>query len=286
MEVVNVMSAQCLQKTSEQMKAKSEQLDVAGGDQRSLEVLQRVKPLPELLRPLVDKVCEGLSKMGKILPEDAGPEDLAVLLDTKRSCEKNVLLPMEEMSKILAARRRLAEEMYEHQAAELVRLTALLDELGERRESSLRRVAELESGASALAERSSAVLTAARALRPQVTDADAAYFRDLRRHEATCNKWDGAVDKLRSEAASTCDAMSAGAIESGEVRCLVDMPPRKVEVCHKLLGGEAQILKKVERQVKESSTIVERLSRAISGLDSADAARLRLIGGDKENLPK
>ncbi len=174
------MSAQCLQKTSEQMKAKSEQLDVAGGDQRSLEVLQRVKPLPELLRPLVDKVCEGLSKMGKILPEDAGPEDLAVLLDTKRSCEKNVLLPMDlcprSLPPVVGSRNRCMSTRPPSWSVSPRCLT------------SSGRGASRTSDSSALAERCLAALTAARALRPQVTDADAAYFRDLRRHETTCNK--------------------------------------------------------------------------------------------------
>lgn len=286
--MVNITAAQCLYETSEQMKLKSEQLDASIGDREVLAVLERVKPLPELLQPLIDKVCDGLSKMGKIvggatLPKDAGPETLAVVLDTKRSCEKNILLPMEEMSEILATRGLLLQEMYEHQAAELVHLTALLDEFKKKHETNLRRVAELESNASVLAERSSAVLTATRELRPQITDAEAAYFRDLRRYETTCNKWDSTVKELRDEATSTCDAMSAGAIENGDVRCLVDLPPQKIDAIHRLLRGEGQLLKQLERKVKESSAVVERLSKSLSGLDSEDAAQLRLIGSDKEN---
>jgi len=288
MEVVNITAAQCLHETSEQMKVKSEQLDAADGDQKALEILLRVKPLPELLQPLIDKVCDGLSKMGKIvggatLPKDAGPETLAVFIDTQQSCEKNILLPMEEMSKILATRRHLLQEMYEHQAAELVRLTTLLSEFKKKYESNVKRVVELESNASVLAERSSAVLTATRELGPQITDAESAYFQDLRRYETSCNKWDGTVNKLQNEATSSCDAMSAGAIENGDVQCLVDLPPQKIAVCHKLLRGEGQMLKQLERKVKESSAVVNRISNTISGLDSADAARLRLIGGDKEN---
>mmetsp|Transcript_32071 Transcript_32071/g.59231 ORF Transcript_32071/g.59231 Transcript_32071/m.59231 type:complete len:1221 (+) Transcript_32071:86-3748(+) len=288
MEVVNITATQCLHETSEQMKAKSEQLDAFDGDQKALEILKRVQPLPELLQPLIDKVCNGLSKMGKIvggatLPKDAGPENLAVFLDTQHSCEVNVLMPMEEMSKILTARRDLLKEMYNHQAAELVRLSALLDEFKQKYESNLKRVLELESNALVLAERSSAVLTATRELRPQITDAEAAYFKDIQRYESTCNKWEGTVNELRTDATTSCDAMSAGAIEHGDVRCLVDLPPQKIEMCHKLLHGEGQILKELERKVKESTVVVERLSKTISGLDSLDAARLRLIGGDKEN---
>lgn len=290
LEVINITAAQCLHETSEQMKAKSEQLDATNKDDAALQLLNRVKPLHELLQPPIDKVCDGLSKMGKIvggatLPKDAGPENLAVFLDTQRSCEQNILVPMEEISDILTARKELMREMYDHQAAELVRLSELLSEFKQKYESNLKRVVELESTASVLAERSSAVLTATRELRPQITDAEADYFRDLRRYETSCNKWEGKVDQLQRDTTVTCDAMSAGAIENGEVRCLVDMPSQKIDVCQKLLRGEAQKLNEIEQKVNDSAVLVERLSEGIlSGMDSSeDTARLRLIGGDKEN---
>ena len=226
--------------------------------------------------------------MGKIvggatLPKDAGPENVAVFLDTQYSCEVNVLVPMEEMSKILAARRALLKGMYDHQAAELARLSSLLEAFKEKHQANLTRVAALETNAAALATRSSAVLLAARDLRPRITEAEARYFRELRRYEAGCDRWEGTVDGLRATAAAACDALSAGAVARGDVRCRAALPPRKVEHCHRLLRGEGQILKKLERRVQASGAVVERLSKALSGLDSAEAAQLRLIGGDKEN---
>ena len=287
MEVVNITAAQCLYETSEQMKIRAEQLDATiDTDDKALEILKRVMPLHELLQPLIDKVCDGLSKMGKIvggatLPKDAGPENLAVFLDTQNSCESNILMPMEEMSRIISTRRELLTEMYNHQSAELVRLAALLDEFKKKYEANKKRVAALEVKASVLTERSSAVLTATRELQPTVTDAEVAYFKDLKRYETSCNKWEGTVDQLEKDITKSCDAMSAGAIENGDVSCLVELPPEKIEVCHKLLRGEAQMLKKIEQKVKGASDTVEEISKIISGLDSEDAARL--VGDNKEN---
>ncbi|KAL7547815.1 hypothetical protein ACHAWF_011087 [Thalassiosira exigua] len=70
-------------------------------DDEALEVLCRVQPLSKLLPPPIDRIGDGLSKMEKIaggatLPRDAGPEDLSVVLETRRSCEEDVLAPMEE----------------------------------------------------------------------------------------------------------------------------------------------------------------------------------------------
>jgi hypothetical protein len=287
-EVINVTATQYLHESSELMKAKSEQLSASDGDDAALQVLKTVKPLHELLQPLVSDVSNGLSKMGKIvggstLPKDAGPEILSIFLETQRSCEVNVVTPIEQMSKILHSRRDLLKEMHDHQAAELERLTKLLDEFKEKHESNVKRVKELEATASKLAERSSAVLTASRSLHPHLTDAEAAYFKDLKRYESTCKKWDEKVSQLKKDATSSCDAMSAGAIQNGEVRCLVDLPPGKIDICHKMLRGEAQLLKTLEQKVKDSSVIVEKISKSLSKGEAADAARLRLVGSDKEN---
>jgi len=286
-EVVNITATQYLHESYELMKAKSEQLAASDGDNAALEVLQRVKPLHELLQPLVGKVSNGLSKMGKIvgggtLPKDTRPEILSIFLETQHSCEVNVVTPIEEMSKILNSRRDLLKEMHDHQAAELERLTELMEEFKQKHESNVKRVKELEANATKLAERSSAVLTASRSLHPHITDAEATYFKDLQRYESTCNKWDEKVTQLKKDATSSCDAMSAGAIQNGEVRCLVDLPTEKIDVCHKMLRGEAQLLKQLEQKVKESSDVVEKISKSMSRGETADTARLRLVG-DKEN---
>ena len=47
--------------------------------------------------------------------------------------------------------------------------------------------------------------------------------------EERLNKRQATVDQLQKDASASCDAMSAGAIESGDVRCLVDMPTEKIE---------------------------------------------------------
>ncbi len=56
-----------------------------------------------------------------------------------------------------------------------------------------------------------------RDLRPWITNTEADYFWDLRRHEMSCNKWDGNTKELQDEATKLCDSMSVGAIQNGEV---------------------------------------------------------------------
>ena len=260
MEVVNITTTLCLHEASEQMKAKFEQTHASQFDDKALEARKSVLPLHEMLQPLIDKVCDGLSKMGKIvggatLPKDAGPENLAVFLETQHSCEVNVLMPMEEILKVLNARRELLKKMYDRQATKLLRLSELLVLFKQKYGSNLERVQQLESNALILAQRSLAVLTATRDLRPQITDAEAAYFKDLQRYKTSCSKWEGTVDQLQKDTFSSCDAMSVVAIENGDVHCLVDLPPQKIEVCHNLLRGEGQMLKKLEQKIRDSRVI-------------------------------
>lgn len=291
MEVVNITATQCIYEASLQMEARIDQLHASIDDDKTPDILKKVKPLNELLQPLIDKVCNGLSKMGKIvggntLPKDVQPENLAVFIETQRSCEINIVLPMKEISHIISGRRDLMKEMHDTQAAELDRLSKLLDELKTKYESNRQKVAELEAASSVLVSRSSAVLTATRDLRPQITDAEALYFKDLERYEITCNKWDEEVKRICNEAAISCEAMSAGAIESGEVSCLVDLPPDKIEVCHRMLRGEKELLKKAEYKMNHSSAALNQVVSSVSGLNLADLARLRLIEAEKENVKK
>ncbi|KAL7552129.1 hypothetical protein ACHAWF_015352 [Thalassiosira exigua] len=274
------------------VKAKSERRPASSvEDNEALEVLRRVQHLSKLLPPPIDWICKDLPKMGKIvggatLPRDAGPEDLAVVLETRRSCEEDVLAPMEEAAAILDARRDLLREMHDRQRSELARLTGLLDEVRKRRDASARRAAELEAGASALASRSAAVLAAVRELRPRITDAEAAYFKDLRGYEASVSKWEGAARRAGEDATAFREAVEAAAgVEGGggDARCLVDLPPEKEKVVRNLLRGEGQILKNLDRKVAECEKVVERLSKVVAGVESEEAARLRLVGGDKEN---
>ena len=287
LELINITATQCIHETSELMRIQSENTHHSDSVDTAFQALESVQPLHEILQPLIDRVCDGLSKMGKVVggvtpPKDAGPETLALFLETEHSCKVNVLVPMEEMSKVLGARRELLKELYDHQAAELARVSALLDEFKETYTSHLERVGALENTASTLAERSSALLTATRELRPQITDAEAAYFKDLQRYEISCNKWQDTVDRLRNDATSSCDALSADAIGNGDVQCLVDLPPPKVEVCHQLLRSEGQMLKNLEQKLKDSRDAVTQLSTICVGLDATSS--LALFGGDdKEN---
>ncbi len=289
MEAVNITATQCLYEATELMNAKSKELIIHDNNDEALRALAKVQPLHEVLQPLADRVCDGLSKMGKIVggatsPQDVGPESLAIVIETQRSCDVNVIMPIQEMSRVIHARRQLLVEMHEHQTAELERLTKLLNEWKEKYEANVKRVVELEKNASTLAERSSAVLTAARDLRPQITNAEAEYFKELRRCETNCSKWESALSELTKTSASQCESMTPGGIHNGDVRCLVNLTPEKIAMCHQLLQGEEKILKQLEEKLNKSSMSVKEISTAISGIHSHNSAQLHLVDFGKENI--
>ena len=251
-------------------------------DESTPDVLRNVKPLYELLQPLTDKLCNGLDKLGKIVgsntkPKDVGPEDLAIFLETKRSCGQNIIIPMEEMSIIMKSRKDFMKQLNESQSVELQHLTKLIDALKTKHESNRKKVAELEAESAILASRSSAVLTASRDLRPQITDAEVEYFRDLKRFESSCNKWEEQVKQITNNADSMCKVLSDSAIESGEVCCLADLSADKMEMCVKMLKGEKEMMKKTEHRINQSTT-------ALNQLSLTDVARQRSIEDEKENI--
>lgn len=281
-EVVNITTAQCVHEASLQMETKMNQIQAVEGVSTTPDILKKVKPLNDLLQPLTDKVCGGLSTMGKLVggntkPSEVGPENLAVFLETKRSCAQDIALPMQEIARIINSRKDLMKEMSQNQSAELQQLSQVMNELKAKYESNRKKIAELEVESTNLISRSSAVLTATRNLRPQLTDAEAQYFKDLARYEMSCIKWEEQVKQISNDADATCNAMSAGAIENGEVCCIANLRDQQIEMCHGVLQGEANLLKKAEYAINQSAG-------ALSQISSADSARSRMIEAEKENV--
>ena len=280
MEVADVTAAQCLHETSERMRARAAGTCPPDGGDGALEVLDRVRPLSSVLQPLVDRATDGLARMGKIVggstaPSDAGPESVAVFAGTRESCAADVLAPLAEIAEALRGRTALLEEMRGHQSAELERIASLLDELRERRTRSADLASELERNAGVLASRSSAILTAAREVRPGVTDAEAEYFRELRRHEASLGRVGEGVDAAAGDAARARDVLvrlaergRGGGDGDEPPGCLVDLTEDKAELCRDLLRGQGQVLKRIEAGV----------TRSRAGLDGILAGSV-----DKEN---
>ena len=276
-EGVNITAAQYLHEAS---KISSENvseraLTVVSSAQtesdEALKAMESVLPLHELIAPLLRDISSGLAGMGKIVggatrPQDANPGTVATVLDTKTSCEKNVVLPLKELHSLTTARREVLQDMYESQMTQIEELRNMVETLRERMAKSNEKKEQAEENATALAQRSAAVLTAARDLVPTITEAEHQYFTQLKRYDASCKKWQGHIDTMKNRAEKLSDETSAQSAPPA-----LDIDANNMTHLNELVKGQGNHLKLAARKLEKLGRETKRITQAV-GLDDAHGA--------------
>jgi hypothetical protein len=236
---------------------------------KALKAMESTPPLHEILSPLIEKVNRGLAGMGKIVggrtaPKDINPATLATVISVKERCEKEIVLPLQEMDQVAASRLCELKEMYKSQLQQISALNETIQLLKDRMKITSEKMEVAETNATLLAQRSASLLQASQDLRPTVTDAESEFFALLKRFQAKCNKWEEIIGAVLNDSSGLCDAIDAG-------RASADVGLAKVEVdnCYALLRGEEESLKKTEKSLKQTKRIVNSVVAA-TGLGAGD----------------
>jgi hypothetical protein len=246
----------------------------------ALKAMESLPPLHELIAPLLQDISSGLAGMGKIVggatrPQDANPGTVATVLNTKSSCEKDVVLPLIELYSLTTARRELLQDMYESQMTQIEELRNMVETLRERMAKSNEKKGQAEENAAALAQRSAAVLTAARDLVPTITEAEHQYFTQLKRHDASCKKWQGHIDIMKNRADKLSDETSAQSAPPS-----LDLDANNMTHLNELVKGQGNHLKLAARKLEKLGRETKRITEAV-GLDDAHGAG---VMKEKENV--
>ena len=272
-EAVNITAAQYLHEASKMSSenASERALAVVSSAQtesdEALKAMESLPPLHELIAPLLQDISSGLAGMGKIVggatrPQDANPGTVATVLNTKSSCEKDVVLPLKELHSLTTARRELLQDMYESQMTQIEELRKMVETLRERTAKSNEKKEQVEENATALSQRSAAVLTAARDLVPTITEAEHQYFTQLKRYDATTKKWQGHLDTMKNRADKLSDEASAQSVPPS----LDDIGANELTHMNELVKGQGSHLKLAARKLEKLGRETKRITQAV-GLD-------------------
>ena len=240
--------------------------DFSSADE-ALKAMEATPPLHELLLPLIEKVKDGLAGMGKIVgartaQKDINPGLLAAAISVKERCDKEVVLPLEEMNQITASRLKELKDMYKSQLSQVSALQETIALLKDRSNTTSEKMEVAESNATLLAQRSRALLQASQDLRPTVTDAELEYFQLLKRVKAKCEKWEENIRELQQASTSLCSA-----IDAGQASIDLDLSPQEVDNCRSLLHGQEEALRMSGNSVKCTQGTLKALVAA-TGLSS------------------
>jgi len=103
----------------------------------ALKAMESMQPLHELVLPIFQKVGNGLAKMGKIVgsstkPREITPGALATFIATKQKCEKDVMLPLQELIDLTLSREKYLQDMYASQLAQIDHIKTMIQTLKDR----------------------------------------------------------------------------------------------------------------------------------------------------------
>lgn len=247
-------------------KEEKEKNQIAVGALKSME---ETPPLHELLAPLFARVKDGLAGMSKIVGEkteqkDISPATLATVISVKERCEKEIVIPLQEMDRIAVSRLKELKEMYKLQQQQMAALKDTVKLLQDRMKVSCQEMEVAESNSALLAQRSGALLQATMDLRPTVTAAESEYFDLLRRVKAKCDTWEAAIGGVQNDSAKLCDA-----IDTGRATAAVELEATDVEQCYSVLRGQEAILSTSKKSLDETKWFVNSIVSA-TGLGAGD----------------
>lgn len=222
--------------------------------------MESTPPLHEVLAPLFDQVRDGLAGMGKIVgaqteQKHVTPATLATVIDVKERCEKQVVLPLQEMDRVAASRLKVLKEMHKSQKQQIETLKETIQGLKDRVKVTSQDLEVAESNAASLAQRSGALLQAAQDLRPTLTKAENEYFGLLKRVKAKCDAWEESIGGVISDSTDLCDAIDDG-------RATADVKLEQVDImnCHAVLKAEDEALQSSAKSLEETRWFVNEIA--------------------------
>ena len=176
----------------------------------ALKKIEELQPLYEIVDPLLKKVTDGLSGMGKIVgsstaSKDISPEKLAVALAVKARCEKEVVLPLNELRRTVQARREILKSVFKDQKEQARTLKKTIATMQARMAAMSEKMETAQENAKNLGLRSASVLQASQDLLPSLTQAEYDYIQQLKKlrsnlaqHEASFEVLNRSISVLRT----------------------------------------------------------------------------------------
>lgn len=239
-------------------------LSMAAPTDEALQAVEATQPLIEILKPVFEKIQRGLDdSLTKIVgaatdPKDIGPETLAVVLEVKRKCEKDVIIPLKELRRLSQARHAELKQMLKAQITQLQALKESNNDLKARMELTSTQLKMVEDNAKMLANRSTSLHHASKAMQQTVSKAEQEYFDLLESLNSKISTWEERSTTLQERAEAMCDA-----VDRDELKCTVDMDATELHNCKELLHGSEVVLKACSERLKTTRVRVQGMAAAL-----------------------
>jgi hypothetical protein len=227
----------------------------------ALRHMESTPALHEKIAPLMKKINAGLAGMGKFVGtstrySDVTPDALSVANNVKKRCDKEIVLPLLELRKVVEMRQEKLKSVLLSQQDQVAVLKKTVSDLKERMTSITEKMEISESNAHSLSQRSSFALQAAQDMFPTITEAEYDYFQLLKTLEVRCKRDEERIKRLNDEFVKQKNAAGKGKIAIPEN----ESSSKMMELAHKTLIGNEVTLKTTRVRLNASESRVKNYS--------------------------
>eukprot|EP00977_Amphora_coffeiformis_P017203 scaffold5519_cov166-Amphora_coffeaeformis.AAC.2 len=178
---------------------------VATQPSAALQTLQSIPPFYEVIEPVVKEINQGLDNMGKIVGShtlylDITPDLMAVAIDVKERCEKQVAKPVLTLKNLCSKRRKALLEMIDSHNNRLNDLLAEKTDLQTRQDGTMARISKAVENMQILAERSAFILEQIKGTAPTMTKAEEEYCHQMEQMRVKVDFWQQKARALMNKA--------------------------------------------------------------------------------------
>ena len=224
-------------------------------------LLDSAPPFYETIQPVVDTLNRGLDNMAKIVGsetmyQDITPELMAVALQVKERCEKQVSVPLLELVELIKRRQKALAEMVVDQQEQLNQLLQQKEDLAVEQKSIESRLAESEAKMNGFVQRSIRIRETLLALAPTMSTAEMNFCRQMEQTKAKLAHWQVKADKLLVAAQEQLQAMKVQRDED------FNQPPPDVTPLH-----EGDHMKRIQELTKFNDVLLVQTRKRLHAVD-------------------
>jgi hypothetical protein len=233
--------------------------------EEALRHMESTAPLYEKIAPLMEQIKSGLGGMGKIVGTstrytDITPDALSVANNVKERCDKEIVLPLLELKKIVELRQDKLKSVLQGQQDQVAVIKKTVTDLKERMSLIAEKMEISESNAHSLSQRSSYALQAAKDMLPTITEAEYDYFQLLENIEVRCKRDEERIKILNEAFAKQRDATDKD--QGGVAIPENERDSKFMELAHKTLNGNEVTLKSTRQRLNNSESRVKKYSQS------------------------
>lgn len=163
------------------------------------------------IQPLLRQINDGMANMAAVSGSetkytDIGTEELAAVVAIKQQCDDELVLPMQELKKIVESCRGNLQNRLEEQKRQLEGISKQVRELKAKITSNTETLEAAQKLAKSQLARGKFLLDTTKKMVPKLTDAELLFARDIQRYQRKCTTLEKLVKAMKEKTAASAMA--------------------------------------------------------------------------------